>query len=149
MLWGAYGYNGKSELMTIPSHCNSMDYQDVLQSNLLRQGPKLGGRGWIFQQDNARIHTSRSTMNFLETKNVRVLDWPSRSPDLNPMENLWSELTHRVYGHGRQYRNKRELETAIHEEWSKIPLSTLRNLTDSMKNRIFQVVLNRGGYSSY
>jgi len=149
MVWGAYGYHGKTELVPIPPKTNSIGYQDVLAANLLRQGPKIGGRGWIFQQDGAPIHKSNSTLSFLEQKKVRLLDWPSRSPDLNPMENLWSELSRRVYAHGRQYRSKVELEAAIHAEWANIPLSTLRNLTNSMKNRIFEVIMAQGGYTSY
>ncbi|OXA48396.1 Transposable element Tc3 transposase [Folsomia candida] len=114
MLWGAYGYHGKTELVSIPPRTNSAGYQDVLKANLIRQGSKIGGRGWIFQQDNASIHASRSTTDFLAAKNVQTLKWPARSPDLNPMENLWAELSRRVYSHGRQYRSKWELEQAIH-----------------------------------
>ncbi|OXA53531.1 Transposable element Tc3 transposase [Folsomia candida] len=109
MLWGGFGYNGKTELASIPPRTDSLGYQEVLKANLLREGPKIGGRGWILQQDNASIHASRSTMEFLTRKNVRTLPWPARSPDLNPMQNLWAELSRRAYSHGRQYRIKQEL----------------------------------------
>ncbi|OXA36697.1 Transposable element Tc3 transposase [Folsomia candida] len=128
---------------------DSAGYQDVLKANLIRQGSKIGGRGWIFQQDKASVHASRSTTDFLAAKNIRTLDWPARSPDLNPMENLWAELARRGYGHGRQYGIKRELEQAIHQEWANIPIETLRNLTDSMKRRIFEVILAHGGFTRY
>ena len=149
MMWGAFGYHGKSELVTIPLRSNSETYQDVLRSKLIHQGSKLGGRGWIYQQDNAPIHTSRSTMNFLQTEGVRLLDWPSRSPDLNPMENAWAELSRRVYRHGRQYKSKKELEQAIHDEWNAMPQEYFQNLIGSMKNRIFQLILKQGGYTGY
>uniref|UniRef100_A0A1I7XFJ5 HTH_Tnp_Tc3_1 domain-containing protein n=1 Tax=Heterorhabditis bacteriophora TaxID=37862 RepID=A0A1I7XFJ5_HETBA len=46
------------------------------------------GVSFTFQQDNATIHVSRSTNTWLEDNDVGTTDWPSRSPDLNPMEDL-------------------------------------------------------------
>ncbi len=43
---------------------------------------------FIFQQDLAPVHTSKSTKSLLNEHGVGVLDWPANSPDLNPIENL-------------------------------------------------------------
>ena len=50
-----------------------------------------------FQQDNARIHTPAESMRWLNSNFPNVLEWPSRSPDLNPMENVWKMLSDGVY----------------------------------------------------
>ena len=43
---------------------------------------------FIYQQDNASVHKSRQTMKWLKSNNIEVIDWPTISPDQNPIENI-------------------------------------------------------------
>lgn len=149
MFFGAFGYKGTLELIRINGNLDSDKYQNFLENNVFNNGHTkvVGGRNrFIFQQDNASPHTSKSTDSYFEGKNVDVLNWPSKSPDLNPIENLWGYLTKRVYSNGRQFNSVDDLEKTIYHEWNSIDPQYLRNLIDGMSNRICQVLINRGDF---
>ena len=93
---------------------NSTGYQKVLNDTLMPLIARFPHIDWILQQDNASVHSSESTKLWLEQQNIQVLPWPSRSPDLNCIENVWSMLARHVYDDCRQFNDIEQLRGGNH-----------------------------------
>ncbi|GFV34607.1 transposable element Tcb2 transposase [Trichonephila clavipes] len=65
---------------------------DILQPHVLPLMQRLPGA--ILQQDNARPHTARVSQDYL--RSVSTLPWPTRSPNLSPIEHIWDLFGRRV-----------------------------------------------------
>ena len=100
---------------------------------------------WIFQQDNCSIHVSRTAKHCFQDEQIRTMMWPTRSPDLNPIENLWGILGRAVYVVNKQYRSERELYNAIVDCWNNISRGEMEKLIQSMHKRCISAKENRGG----
>jgi transposase len=143
-VWSGIHYNIKISPQTIEENLNSDGYTNILGSTLHFNNKS----GWILQQDNARPHVSKKTRFWMETKRIKVCpDWCPNSPDLNPIENLWGIVSYFV--RQRRPKNKFQLFKIVMEELDRVPRGTIKNLINSMPERIHQVIKEKGGAIKY
>lgn len=147
MAWGGISLNGKTPLFCFTEIMDGPFYVNILRTQLFPAGQQLYGRNWRLQQDNDPKHTSRVAKDFLSQNNVQVIDWPSNSPDLNPIENMWQIMKNNV--ERRMPKDTSELKQFMVEEWDKIPQEIVQNLICSMKNRCELILQKNGDRISY
>ena len=138
---GLVGYHSFKTIM------DGAYYVQILQDHLIRSGRKQFGRRWRLQQDNDPKHKSRVAQQFLSREVPEVIDWPSNSPDANPVENLWSIIKRRV--EKRKPTNLEELDKFLHEEWDKTDMVVLNHLINSMKSRCLALIESKGERINY
>ncbi|GFT89781.1 hypothetical protein TNCV_1665511 [Trichonephila clavipes] len=89
------------------------------------------GDKYVFMDDNATCHRTLAVQDCLDSEGIQRLVWPARSPDLNPIENVWDALGRQVAGRNYPLTNKNTLIRALTEEWDKLPQQLLDNVVQN------------------
>ena len=136
----------KTPLHVVRGRLNAIAYRDtILVPFVVLFMTQHGLR--LFQQDNARPHVARVSIDFLRQQHVSALPWPSLSPDLNPIEHLWAELGRRVRSRALQPAALAQLEVAMVHKWQAIPQYIVRRYV--MSRRCQAVIRAQGGHNRY
>ena len=137
-MWGAIGIGVKKLFFLPPTIVNAMLYRDkCLVPNL----QLLKDR--VLVQDGARAHTAEDIRAYLSKNGVKTLkDWPPRSPDLNPIENLWAILARKVSDFGPT--DEHQLQKYIKAVWDSYPQNTIDNIVMSFAGRVTKCIKSKG-----
>ena len=146
MVWGCMIAAVVGELHFTEGNMNSNMYCEILQQSMIPSLWKLGRRA-VFQHDNDPKHTSKTTTALLKKLRVKVMDWTSISPDLNPIEQLWGILKRKV--EVRKVSNIRQFHDIVMQRKKSIPVATCETPVNSMSRRVKAVPDNDGGHIKY
>lgn len=149
MVWGGISWNHKSALVLVDGTLNGQQYRDhVLNSVTIPFGLESIGPGFLLQDDNAPPHRCTLVDTFHEEHmKYTHMEWPSRSPDLNPIEQMWDQLGRAIVRRGIQ--RQADLIPAVMEEWDGIPQFRVQRLIRSMRSRCDNVITASGGATKY
>ena len=147
MVWGCMAASGVGSLHRIDGRLNADGYKNILQTKMLPDAARLIGNRFVFQQDNASIHTARTVRQWFLNNDVTVLDWPPRSPDANPIENLWHQLKTSVSA--AQPKTSDELWAALQTAWESIPQENVKKLVESLPRQVQAIAKAKGGSTKY
>lgn len=117
-VWGSMCRNGPISFRVFERTMTSDTYVSIIEDSFLPNVQKVIGSRWYLQQDNARAHTASNTTQFFKRERIRIINWPARSPDLNPIGNLWAILKRAVYS--RSPSKIEDLKNYVQQEISKI-----------------------------
>jgi transposase len=174
MVWGCFATNKVGPLLTFPKGgIDSVEYIQTLKDGLLPFFEEVNGieesedpecirvatvGDYIFQQDNAPIHNSHATRAFFHQYNLLVMKWPPNSPDLNPIENLWTKMKAEFHKEWEALGSKRPSQSAeamavcralLKRVWKGALGDLPGNLVEPMPRRIAAVIEAKGGHSKY
>ena len=107
------------------------------------------GRNFVYVQDNAPPLTARDTVRFLEQQDVEVMDWPARSPDMNPIEHVWDQMGIWIRDMAFPPSTVAELQQVVRQAWDAVGPQRVRRLVESMPRRVRAVLAARGGNTRY
>jgi transposase len=132
MVWGAIAGWRKSRLVIIDGENNKGQgfINTVYKQELIRFMEEV--KDGILMEDNAPVHNSTRSTSWKMENGIKRLCWPACSPDLNPIEHIWSILKQYLNQRPRKPTSKDEMITAILEEWERITPQTIIDLISSM-----------------
>lgn len=149
MVWGMISAGGTLELICIEENITAQVYVELLVHDFFLKWEDDLPEGFIWMQDNAPPHVAVHTKTYLENKEIRVLEWPPYSPDLNLIENVWGIMCQTMYHQGKTYTNTDDLWEAVKDAWQKISPQTIRNLYNSMTRGLIKVLEAQGRGINY
>ena len=153
IIWGCIAADGPQRCVIFDKGSVNGEVYRARIVPLIHEIAQSHQQGSIFQQqsivmqDNASIHKAHLTIALFQQLGIELLIWPANSPDLNPIENLWSLLKHRIGLHFP--RTREQVEIAVQLEWSRLTTADITKACQSMRQRCQAVIDARGGHTRW
>ena len=104
---------------------------------------------FVYVDDNARPHRARIVQDYMADETIERMEWPAKSPDLNPIENVWGTMKQRLSRRLLPEHSMDDLRNMLLEEWDNISTRMIRMCIASMPRRIQACIDANGGYTRY
>ena len=160
-VWGAVSSIGVGPLVKYEKTMKKEKYLEILKANLFQAFPGLENRmeiedgpepplpSFYFMDDNARPHRAKIVTAWKEENDLRLLPWPANSPDLNVLENIWAYVEDHLYQIKETLQTPEDTWRRAQEIWYGIDIDFIRNLYNTLPDRIKELKKAKGGPIPY
>ena len=150
MVWGAIAYGNRTRLYVVPGGAmTGVRYRDEVIEPFVVPFAANAGENFIFMDDNARPHRARVVTQCLEAHGIEHMDWPAKSPDLNPIEHVWDMMGRAIEELEVQPNGLQQLGVALEAVWNALDVRDVNRLINSMRQRCQAVIAAGGGHTCY
>src|SRR5579871_1754444 len=149
-IYGCFSEEGFRNIYCFTDNLNAELLYTIYKTTLLPSARKFFGRdnhSWFLQEDNDPKHISGKAESWRDEHQVKRISWPAQSPDLNPIENVWTVLKANISNY--KPTSVKDLIRIIKKEWKALDNIFAKNLVVSMKNRITMLLSNKGDHIYY
>ncbi|GFS92895.1 transposable element Tcb2 transposase [Trichonephila clavipes] len=150
LVWGGIMLGSRTDLHIFDaSSVNGTRYCNKILLPYVRLFRGAMGLQFLFMDDNAPCHRTVAAEQLLESEDIERMDWPARSPDLNPIKHVWDFLGRRLAARTLPPVTIRELRLALQDEWAAMPQQLIDTLILSMGRRCETCLAVRGDHILY
>ncbi|GFV59666.1 transposable element Tc3 transposase [Trichonephila clavipes] len=150
LVWGGIMLGSRTDLHIFDAgSVNGTRYCNEILLPYVRLFRGAMGLQFLFMDDNAPCHRTVAAEQLLESEDIERMDWPARSPDLNPIEHVWDFLGRRLAARTLPPVTTRELRLALQDEWAAMPQQLIDTLILSMGKRCETCLAVRGDHIPY
>ncbi|GFV50605.1 transposable element Tcb2 transposase [Trichonephila clavipes] len=136
LVWGGIMLGSRTDLLIFEAgSVNGTRYCNEILLPYVRYFRGAMGLQFLFMDDNAPCHRTVTAEQLLESEDIERMDWPARSPDLNPIEHVWDFLGRRLAARTLPPVTIRELRLTLQDEWEAMPQQLIDTLILSMGRR--------------
>ncbi|GBO09335.1 hypothetical protein AVEN_186502-1 [Araneus ventricosus] len=148
MVWAGIMLNGRTPLHIFERvTVTGVRYRDEILETYVRLLRGAVGPEFILMDNNAKPHRVLLVDEFLESEDIHRMDWPDRSPDLNPIEHVWDVLGRAIATRNPPPRTIQKMKRPLLNEWEKLPQEMINCLISSMKSRSKACISVRGDHT--
>ncbi|GFU19969.1 transposable element Tcb2 transposase [Trichonephila clavipes] len=150
LVWGGIMLGSRTDLHIFDAgSVNGTRYCNEILLPYVRLFRGAMGLQFLFMDDNAPCHRTVAAEQLLESEDIERMDWPARSPDLNPIEHVWDFLGRRLAARTLPPVTIRDLRLALQDEWAATPQQLIDTLILSMGRRCETCLAVRGDHIPY
>lgn len=150
LFWGGISYEARTEIVPIPPPALTAEryVHDILEQYVVPFAHDIRP-DFVLMHDNARPHSAALVTDYLINEGITTMEWPAKSPDLNPIEHFWDVVKRKVRARNEVPHTLAALERMVREEWQNIPQIMVQYFIQGMPRRIAAVIRARGGNTRY